>query len=1392
MLRLLKAFAASFVALLGATTAARADPVSAFILGFLLLDLTATNIAITTFILTSIVLTGVQYVVKALTPKPKTDILSQPGGTSGKLQTGGIVPRSFIVGQAMTAGSLAYANTYGAEAAIAAAAALGKTTAAVGNTPNDSFVQVIALSDIPVTGLAGLFVNGVEVTWNPGATPTFEGIAIPEFNKNGKDYLFVRFYDGTQVAADAQLVQLFGSDPDRPYESTRIGTGVAYAVVTALVNQDLFPSFPQFKFVLDGVKLYDRRYDTSVGGSGSQRWADSSTWAFTSNPIVIKENILRGISFAGQWVYGAQTVSAAQLPSASWAAAANECDVAIDLVGGGTEPQFVAGGEIRFDVQPADTLDELNKADNGKLAEIGGVYKVRVGAAGAAVFSFTDADILSTEQQTFDPFPSLGQTVNAITAKYISPADGWTPKDAPPLYDATLEVADGGRRQAADINYSFVSSGTQVQRLMRGARNEHRAMRQHALPMPPDAFVLEPLDIVSWTSTRNGYIAKLFDIFSAEDLPNLNMGIAVREVDPNAYDWTPATDEQPISEGSIVIVRPPAQAVVDWNAIAWTIVSDTDGRELPAIKLSWDFGSVDISGVRFEVRLASTSEAILTGETDRYSVGALIISANLIGNTAYQVRGQYIPTSVRDVAWSSWINVTTPDVRLSVAALDNIIQAKIEQATTRVSEYLKQLNDDLGLLSLSVSDHLSLIHKRIGQSLIAAGAQYQDNKATIDQVATVAADANEAVAQLETDVATQFSDASSSIEQILLSISNINYSFAAVSSQVTAVFSEASARITSVSLVATSNTGALASLSSSVDAHFVTTDAGVATNAAAAASNAGAIASLSSSVDAHFATTDANVSTNAAAAASNAGAIASLSNTLTVTYNGIAQRLTETLALAVDNQNSIGYYALDLTVKYNNVSASGLFRTVVSAGTGGAVSDIDLEASAEDSGIFARAALKIRAFVAGQDHFSQLIALADQFLVGILDVTGGDPIAPFGVHNVNGIPQMSLASDMYADNSIPVRALSSDALAKITTASASDQTRTGGAWHNSGSGQPVIVLNGTVSNGSAIEIKFRTVITQTAADDGSATGWFKIKVNGSVIKTINIAAPKDGGIAYYVNYPFEQSTLVSGLSGGALTVEVDFELDPTSIWSNLTLTAPELEVREFIGASIVDGSAAVTLNATYESTQTANGPLTSKTWSAVGIGAADAFRNVVVAIGWYCPYQVYPTVTIGGIAATLIDGWQLTGVWCYLYTARVPTGTTADISYTLPAGSPSIYSLEANVWRVIAFNNLPVQHASDRGWYGATSNTGSWNFINGQVMTVGLFGDSYVTGFTCTSSGSDAPTENVDTTQGDSYMNGRYAAYTTAITNTESAKVMHATGATGAVGSWVGVFATWQ
>lgn len=624
---------------------ASADPISAAIVGFMGLTGTAATIATSalTLALSFGASVGLSLLQRALAGRPSAPI----GGTTGKLQSGGIVPRSIPFGRTVVTHSLIYHGTYGR----------------VGKTPNAYLAQVFQLADVPCNGLAEIWVNGAKCTI--GTTPNADGMfPVTEFFKpeaNGRasiDHLWVRFYDGTQTTPDAFMRARFGSDADYPYDAGRIGAGCPYVVVVARANQEVFSGFPQFKFVVNGARLYDPRLDSTNGGSGSQRWADQSTWTFTENPAVVAYNVLRGISYGGRHLFGGQTIGVNQLPVSSWFAAMNECDVLVSLAGGGTERQYRCGGEITTEMKPTDVIERLMAACSGRVVEIGGIYKVRAGAPGAAVMTITDADILSSETQTFEPFKAIGDRANVVTAKYIEPGQGWTAKDAPILYSDTY-VAEDGKITLAPLVHDYVPFGVQVQRLMKSALEENRRERKHKLPLPMDAWPLEPGDTIAWTSARNGYTNKLFRVDAVNDGAAQVIGLDLTEVDPADFNWSPSTDQKPIIVTAPVTSTPVSQAASTWTATGVTITGAT-GRSVAAIRFTWDTDTEDVSGVQFEVWNADQTAIIHVGETDRWDIGSADVSQNVVSSTSYRVRWRYRPTSARQTSWSGYVTVTTP------------------------------------------------------------------------------------------------------------------------------------------------------------------------------------------------------------------------------------------------------------------------------------------------------------------------------------------------------------------------------------------------------------------------------------------------------------------------------------------------------------------------------------------------------------------------------------------------------------------------------------------------------------------------------------------------------------------------------------------------------------
>lgn len=717
--------------------------------------------AIGTFALQMAAGIGISYLAKALAGKKPSSAPSGPSGVQGSLSTGGDVPRAFLVGDGATAGSLVYANTWGND----------------GQTPNAYFTQVIALSDLPIAGLNEVWVNGQKVTLGDTADSE-KGYPVSEYAKDCKDHLWIKFYDGTQTTADSFLTSKVTST-ERPYESTRVGTGVAYAICTSLVEDTLFTGFPSFLFGVSGVKLYDPSKDDSAGGTGSHRYSDPSTWGGDGDklPAVQIYNLLRGLTYQDKWFYGLQSLADARLPTANWIAQIAKCRAEIDAGGTTTEPTYRSGGQISLSTQLGDTIESLLTTCQGKLSEVGGFYKIFLGAPDSPVFTFTDDDILSTEEQSFTPFFGLSDTINGVTAKYPDPVQGWQTTAAPPLYRTNLEVEAGNRRLLTDVSLDFVPYSAQAQRLMKSALDAAQRARRHTLGFPPKFWYVEPGDVGEWTSDRNGYDAKLFEVNGAVDKANLDVTLDLTEVDPSDYDWNHDTDFQPVEGGTVALPRPAPQGIVDWF-VEGVVLKDAAGNDRrPAIRMTWDGTMSAVTGVQYEVRLKSDASDVTRGRTDQLAAGALIISQSLLPNTQYQVRGQYLPNYPRDMLWSDWLDVTTPDTRLTAldfdpAALTAAVSNQFQVGDDKVSAIVQ-------IVAATVAQALSksaLDKKTLRSELSAQNGRLSSS---INSVQTVAASNTEAIASLDTTVTASIDSLTSSVNENATAVADINGNLAA-------------------------------------------------------------------------------------------------------------------------------------------------------------------------------------------------------------------------------------------------------------------------------------------------------------------------------------------------------------------------------------------------------------------------------------------------------------------------------------------------------------------------------------------------------------------------------------------------------------------------------------
>lgn len=712
--------------MLAGLSLAHAEPITIALFGAAFAATTAG--AVVSYLIGAAIAYGVSLLQQALMGE---DQPTQQQGVNLNVKMGDDKPMSFMAGKSATAGKRKYVGAWGNSS----------------KTPNAYYVDVIEVANIPLPGTPAFWVDDKKVTVDWADTSDVRGCPVLEYRDGDRDHLWFKYYDGTQTAADSYLLSKFANDPERPYKVTMIGRGCPYFIATARLNQELFPSQPTFLCETPVSAWYDLRKDSTNGGSGPHRWGVRSTYEPSDNPVIVMYNVIRGVYYGDEWVYGGQNLPAFRLPASNWMVAANECDRLIPLAEGGSEKQYRCGTEVNCDMEPLAVIEKLKKACNGRLAEVGGIFKILVGAPGAAVYSFSDNDILVTKGQSYTPFPGLDATYNGIEATYPEPLEKWATKDAPARYSTDLELADGNRRLASGVIFEAVPFAVQVQRLMKLLIEEDRRFRVHSFYLPPDAWALEPNDVVSWTSARNGYINKKFLVVRIDGERTFNQLVVLKEIDPSDYDWS--TGEQlPVSVGPVGPIVQPSHPMFGWQALPAVFKDQNGTARRPSIEVFYAGDQDGVDRIRVEVFLKEDGSLVFDGELpydapldQQYST---ILNGMFLPNEEYQARGTYVSNQGKRFSPSGLIDVTTPNVLLT---------DKDVYLPGMVDEVQQSLRDKLAFIQEGLRYHIKAA-QQLDEFVAEQSAQsFEDRKEIVATVGAFKAEYTETIRVVASDTA---------------------------------------------------------------------------------------------------------------------------------------------------------------------------------------------------------------------------------------------------------------------------------------------------------------------------------------------------------------------------------------------------------------------------------------------------------------------------------------------------------------------------------------------------------------------------------------------------------------------------------------------------------------
>ena len=136
----------------------------------------------------------------------------------------------------------------------------------------------------------------------------------------GYRYVFNAHHGAASQSADPMLRASIGSQ----WTTAHKLNGVAYIAASFIYDaKGQFRGVPQITVQVQGKKIYDQRQDSTNGGSGSQRLATPSTYAWSDNPAIIFQDYILNNEYG-------KGLPSNKVNFSTFTTAANLCDVQVD------------------------------------------------------------------------------------------------------------------------------------------------------------------------------------------------------------------------------------------------------------------------------------------------------------------------------------------------------------------------------------------------------------------------------------------------------------------------------------------------------------------------------------------------------------------------------------------------------------------------------------------------------------------------------------------------------------------------------------------------------------------------------------------------------------------------------------------------------------------------------------------------------------------------------------------------------------------------------------------------------------------------------------------------------------------------------------------------------
>ncbi len=294
------------------------------------------------------------------------------------------------------------------------------------------------------------------------------------------------------------------------WKEDMIGRGLAWLRLTLRFDQEKFPyGVPNVKSELWGKEIYDPRTEKT---------------AWSNNGALVILDYYR--HYLG--------VPDSDIDWNAFKVAADICDETVQTPDGKSEPRYTLNGAYELEESPASVLEMMHKCIAGEPTYIAGKHGILMQVYnGSALLTIDESQIIDTV--TVTPELSLRDATNAIYGTFVDAEQQYNKTDFEPVVIEEW-IEEDGLEIKENMDYRFVTSPYQANRLANLYLRKKRAGRRIQLRMNLDGYAYRPGDVIKLELPSLGISDLEFRIADWKFHPSEGVEITLEEDGPYIYE----------------------------------------------------------------------------------------------------------------------------------------------------------------------------------------------------------------------------------------------------------------------------------------------------------------------------------------------------------------------------------------------------------------------------------------------------------------------------------------------------------------------------------------------------------------------------------------------------------------------------------------------------------------------------------------------------------------------------------------------------------------------------------------------------------------------------------------------------------------------------------------